>query len=362
MSTSTPNTPYPNLLRWLSGQAPDTAKIAAELRTMAGGQEFGRFLLDLEDERGALRAELLRAFPQLDLAQPNFAKADGELVAVASPSLRTAGPLCLTSLALGEARDVFNRAHLWTAADEVLRYKGGTVHGMIGARRMRLSADGAGRLYVASAAHSLKLWLRKNAVDATIQEIFTLVADPNAGGYTAQPAQAVTTWENSPGGALTTPQGLVQVITKSGAFGSIVWDPPYCTAGWVESLMPTLSSQGRIPVPNGTTTIGQNVHSAQIVGSAWIVGVDGLDCKPGDMPAQWRTAVTQSLGALAANHAQLLLIKDFCDILKAAQPTPFVPGGKDLEARIRYILTKHPSRRADLESLPNIKKYYPQCF
>ncbi|MEW1637020.1 hypothetical protein AB0469_23435 [Streptomyces sp. NPDC093801] len=358
MSTQTPPAPYPNLLRWLGGETPDTVKTAAELRAMAQGQDFARFLLDLEEEQEAFRTALLPAFPQLVLAKPDFSTVVNPLQAVASPTLRTAGPVCLTSLALGEARNTFNPAHLWTAPDRTLRYKGGSVFGTVKARRMRFSADGTGRLYVASAAHPLKLWMRKNGQDATVQDVFTLVADPGAGGYDAFVAQGVGSWDNSPGGPLTTPQGLVEVITKSGAFRSIVWGAPYCTAGWVDSLMPTLSTQGTIAVPGGlTATIGQNVHSAQTVGSAWLVGVDGLDCKPAVMPAQWRADVAATLCPLAVNHVQLGLIKEFCDILKAATPTPAA-----LPARITYLLTHHPHRRADLESLPNIKTYYQQCF
>ncbi|MEU3724520.1 hypothetical protein [Streptomyces sp. NPDC031705] len=362
MSTHTPPAPYPHLLRWLSGETPDTAKTVVELAGLAGGPHYQRFLLDLEDERDAFHTALLVAFPHLDLDKPDFSAVAHPLKPVASPTLKTAGPVCLASLALGEARDVFNRAHLWTAPDGVLRYMGGTVHGTSGGRRVRFSADAGGRLYVASATHPLKLWIRKNGQDATVQHIFTVVADPGAGGYTAFSAQGDTAWEGSPGGQLTTPQGLVQVITKSGAFGSIAWGTPYCTAGWVESLMPTLSTRGTIAVPGGTATIGQNVHSAQIVGSAWLTGVPNLDCKPADMPAQWRADVVATLCPLAANHAQLRLVKEFCDILKSATPTPFVAGGTDLAARITYLLTRHPNRRADLESLPRIKEYYKQCF
>ncbi|MET8294178.1 MULTISPECIES: hypothetical protein [unclassified Streptomyces] len=363
MSTSTPPAPYPCLLRWLSGDAPDTPKIAAELSTMAGRPHYDRFLLDLEDERAAFGAALTVAFPQLNLAQPDFSAPKNPLAVVASPTLRTAGPLCLASLALGEAREDFNPAHLWTAPDAVLRYKGGRVHGMVGTRRMPFSADGGGRMYVASPAHPLKLWILKNAQDATVQEISTLVPDPGAGGYTALSAPGVTAWESSPGGALDTPQGLVQVITKSGAFGSIAWGASYCTAGWVDSLLPTLLTQGTIALPgNRTAILGQNVHSAQIVGSAWLKDVNGLDCKPAGMPQQWRTQVALTLCPRADAHPHMRLITEFCQILRNAQPTPFVPGGTDLEARIRYLLTRHPDRRADLESLPHIKSYYKQCF
>ncbi|MFJ3876569.1 hypothetical protein ACIPW5_03810 [Streptomyces sp. NPDC090077] len=362
MSTQTPPAPYPSLLRWLAGEAPDTSKIAAELTAMAGRPHYARFLLDLEDEREAFRTALLVAFPQLDLDKPDFSKAKGALTAVASPTLHTAGPVCLVSLALGEPRDAFNRAHLWTAPDGVLRYKGGTVYVTSGNRRMRVSVEADGRLYVASAAHPLKLWIRKNSQDATLQEIFGVVAGAGAGGYDALSAQGVVAWESSPGGPLDTPKGLVQVITKSGAFRSIAWGTPYCTAGWVDSLMPTLLTQGTIAGPGGPKTIGQNVHSAQIVGSAWMPGVDNLDCKPAEMPPQWQGDVAATLCPLAANHVQLRLITEFCDILKAAKPTPFVPGGSDLAARITYILTHHPDRRKDLESLPNIKVYYKQCF
>ncbi|MGE7384620.1 hypothetical protein ACQKM2_03825 [Streptomyces sp. NPDC004126] len=355
MSTQTQPVPYPSLLSWLAGGAPDTTKIAADLKAMADNQHYERFLLDLEDEQAAFKAALLAAFPQTALDKREFTKAAGSLAAVASPTLKTAGPVCLTSLA--GPRDAFDRAYLWTAPDGVLRYKGGTVYGRTSNTRMRLSADNGRRLYVASANHPLKLWLRKNNQDATIQEIFSVVA--GAGGYDALVAQNAVDWESSAGGPLTTPKGLVQVITKSGAFHSISWNTPYCTAGWVDSLLPTLITQGTIPAPGGPKTIGQNVHSTQIVGSAWMPGVDNQDCKPGEMPGQWHTDVAATLCPLAANHVQLRHITEFCDILKKAG---FTAGGTDLVARITYLLANHPQRRADLESLPNIKAYYKQCF
>lgn len=122
--------------------------------------------------------------------------------------------------------------------------------------------------------------------DATLQEIFSVVAGTGTGGCDALAAQGLVEWESSAGGPWTTPKGLIQVITKSGAFRSITWNTPYCTAGWVISLMPTLVIPGTIPGPGGQKEIGQNVHSAQIVGSAWMPGVDNHDCKPAEMPAQ----------------------------------------------------------------------------
>lgn len=357
MSTQTPPVSYPSLLSWLAGGATDTVKIAADLKAMADRQHYERFLLDLEDERAAFQAALLAAFPQTAQDKREFTKAAGSLTPVTSPTLRTAGPVCLASLA--RPRDAFDRAYLWTAPDGALRYKGGAVYGKTSNTRMRLSADNAGRLYVASPNHPLKLWLRKNSQDATVQEIFSVVAGTGAGGYDALAAQNTVDWESSAGGPLTTPKGLVQVITKSGAFHSITWNTPYCTAGWVESLMPTLITQGTIPAPGGQKTIGQNVHSTQIVGSAWMPGVDNQDCKPAEMPAQWQADVAATLCPLAANHAQLCLITEFCDILKGAG---FAAGGKDLTARITHIVTKHASRTADLKSLPNIADYYKQCF
>ncbi|AZM92152.1 hypothetical protein [Streptomyces sp. W1SF4] len=357
MSTQTPSVPYPNLLRWLAGEAPDTPKIAAELRTMAGLPHYERFLLDLEDERGAFQAALLAAFPQPALDKSDFSQAQGSLTAVTSPTLKTAGPVCLTSL--GEPRDAFRPAYLWTAPDGVLRYKGGTVYVTTLNTRMKLSADNTGRLYVASAKHPLKLWIRKGNQDATVQQVFTVVAGAGAGGYDALGAQGVVVWDSSPGGPLDTPKGLVTVITKSGAFRSITWTTPYCTAGWVDSLLPTLITRGTIPGPGGEKKIAQNVHSAQIVGSAWLPDVDNLDCKPAEMPPQWQADVAATLCPLAANHVQLGHITEFCGILKKAG---FAAGGTDLAARITYLLVNHPQRRADLESLPHIKAYYKQCF
>ncbi|WP_030197488.1 hypothetical protein [Streptomyces sp. NRRL S-87] len=358
MSTHTPTSPYPNLLRWLSGQAPDTGKITDELRTMAGGPQYGRFVQDLEDEREGFRAALLVAFPQVDLAKPDFPAPRQPLQDVSSETLRAAAVSCLTSLALGEAPGTYNPVHLWTGPDGALRYKGGAVHATVAGARRRILVDASGALYAAAAQHPFKLWLRKGGQDATVQHVVGMVAAPT-GGYDACSAQGATPWESTYG-TLDQPAGIVRAITRSGAFASIVWGASYCTAGWVESLMPTLSTQGLIPLPaGGSATIGQNVHSAQIVGSAWLRGVDGVDCKPDAMPPQWRADVGARLCPRAAQHVHLGHIADFCQILKAAA---FQPGGTDLVDRIRYLLAHHPGRRADLESLPNIKKYYAQCF
>ncbi|MDJ0386210.1 hypothetical protein [Streptomyces sp. G-G2] len=258
-----------------------------------------------------------------------------------------------------EAPDEFSTKH-FSESNGTLLYKKVVVFGTVKGTRQQLLVGTAGRLYVASPDHSLKCWVQKpGGGDATAQQIFGVLADEEAGGYTALRAQDVSDWEHSYGGDLTRAQGLITAIAKSAAFGSITWIPSYCTAGWVASLMPTLSALGTVAVPGGSAVIGQNVHSSVALGSAWLKDVDG-DCKQADFPPEWTASVTTTLCPRAVAHKDLANITILCDLLKAAG---FKPSRKaDLQARIRFVLTNHPEHEKTLRALPNIVKYYSGLF
>ncbi|MEU9101609.1 hypothetical protein [Streptomyces sp. NPDC048361] len=245
--------------------------------------------------------------------------------------------------------------------DGTLLYKDVAVFGTVQNSRQQFLVGTGGRLYVAGTDHALKCWVQKpGGGDATAQQIFGVVADEQSGGYTALRAEGVSSWEHSYGGDLTRTLGLLQAISKSNAFSSITWGTPFCTAGWVASLMPTLSSLGTVKVPGETVVIGQNVHSSTIVGSAWLKGVVSSDCKQEDFPTEWTSGVVATLCPRATGHADLANIKIFCDLLKAAK---FKAVWKaDLAARIRFLLTNYPQHTKTLRALPNIELYYGKLF
>ncbi|MET9463802.1 hypothetical protein ABZY44_03065 [Streptomyces sp. NPDC006544] len=361
MSTHTPPAPYPSLLRWFGGDAPDTDKIVVELVAMTRNDHYARLLsvLELLDEQAAFGAALQVSFPQLDVRSPVFPAPAQPLPKLVRQTLRSAGAHCLTSIALGEPRDAFSPLFFAEQAGE-LRYKKAVVHGTVQGQGARFRVGAHGRLYVASADHPLKCWIQKGGVDATAQHIVGVVPGGQAGGYTALSALGSSTWEHTFDGDLTRPEGLINVIAASQAFGAVTWDASYCTAGWVDSLMPTLSTRGTIPVPGGSTKIGQNVHSSTVVGSAWLPGLDDVDCKQDAFPAGWTAGVRASLCPRAAGHADLATITRFCGILKLAGFRQ--EKDADLEARIRYLLTHHPADKATLRKLPNINKYYGKLF
>ncbi|MET9359623.1 hypothetical protein ABZX93_01740 [Streptomyces sp. NPDC006632] len=259
-----------------------------------------------------------------------------------------------------EPAEEFSLKH-FSEKDGTLLYKNVAVFGTVQGSRQQFLVGTAGRLYVASADHQLKCWVQKpGGGDATAQQVVGVVADEQAGGYTALRAEGVSGWEHSYGGDLTKPLGLIQAISKSNAFAAITWGAPYCTAGWVASLMPTLSSLGTVKVPGGSVVIGQNVHSSTVVGSSWLKGVVATDCRQEDFPAEWMSGVVATLCPRATGHGDLANIKVFCDLLKAAG---FRPAQKaDLAARIRFVLTNYPQHEKTLRALPNIQQYYAGLF
>ncbi|MFE9408622.1 hypothetical protein ACFYN0_07490 [Streptomyces sp. NPDC006704] len=259
-----------------------------------------------------------------------------------------------------ETTEEFSVKH-FSDTEGPLLYKDVAVFGTVHKTRRQFHIGTGGRLYVVSPDHALKCWVQKpGGGDAGVQHIFGVVADEEAGGYSALRAEGAGDWEYSYGGDLATPQGAIAAISKSEAFGSIVWGAPYCTAGWVASLMPTLSSLGTIATPGGSLVIGQNVHAPTVMGSAWLKGVDAGDCRQEDFPQEWKAGVTATLCPRATGHQDLTNIATLCGILKKAG---FKPVRKaDLAARIRYILTNFPEHRKTLLSLPNIQAYYGKLF
>ncbi|MCX5384148.1 hypothetical protein [Streptomyces sp. NBC_00083] len=259
-----------------------------------------------------------------------------------------------------EPAEEFSLKH-FSDKDGTLLYKDVAVFATVQDSRQQLLVGTGGRLYVAAADHALKCWVQKpGGGDATAQQVFGVIADEQSGGYTALRAEGVSSWEHSYGGDLTKPLGLIQAISKSDAFTSVTWGAPYCTAGWVASLMPTLSSLGTVKIPGATVVIGQNVHSSTIVGSLWVKGLVSSDCRQEDFPTEWMAGVVSTLCPRATGHGDLANITLFCGLLKKAG---FKPARKaDLAARIRFILTNYPQHEKTLRALPNIQTYYSSLF
>lgn len=365
MSTQTPPMPYPNLLNWFKGSAPDTADIAAELTEMSASGAYQHLLtqLRLHGELSSFQSALQVAFPQFTVAAPQFPLPRKNLPTLDRATLQAAGVSCLIALSLGGAPEAFSAKHFsWKGGS--LCYQEVPVFATVLGKRERLLVGSGDRLYVAGPDHPLKGWVQRAGKDVTLQEITAVLPDDHESGYNAVNAEHTVIWQCS-FGDLTTPKGLIDAISKSEVFGQIQWIPPYCTAGWVASLMPTLSSRGTIAIPGGgQAVIGQNVHSTQVVGSAWLEGVTNVDCKQADFPAYWTAGVVATLCPHAGTHPDFRNIVVFCDLLKQKSYKPVGAKGTraELVSRITFLVGAHKTYRALLLGLPNIGDYYKECF
>ncbi|MEU3459824.1 hypothetical protein ABZ721_07665 [Streptomyces sp. NPDC006733] len=362
MSTHTPPT-YPNVLNWFKGGPPDTADIASDLTDMTKGADYQRLVshLRLHGELGAFESALRVAFPQFTAGAPAFPMPKANLMALDRATLKAAGVSCLSAISLGTPEPFNAKYFTWNGGS--LCYQDVPVFCTVGGVRKRVLVGSGDKLYVAAADSPLKGWLRRGTNDVTVAQIGGVQPDGQESGYNAVNADSSVNWLCS-FGDLTTPKGLIDAISKSEVFGSIVWIAPYVTAGWVASLMPTLSFRGTIAVPGGTLTVGQNVHSPTVVGSAWVEGFAGLDCKQADFPVYWKDSVVALLCPKTTTHADFQHTVVFCDYLKAQKCSPVGNQGTkaELERRLRLIIGADPSYKAVLIALPNIQKYYPSVF
>ncbi|MFB7946421.1 hypothetical protein ACFC6L_16060 [Kitasatospora phosalacinea] len=364
MSTHTPPTPYPHLLGWFTAGAPDTARLADELDTMAQGPDYARLLtaLRLHGELAHFRAALLVAFPQLDLAVPQFVPSQQPLAPLADAGLKEVGASCLTAIALGEPEPPFDPARFTTTATG-LCYDKVPVFATVSGERHRVLVSGKGNLHITSADHDLKGWLQRAKSDLVVADVHGVAPDDHESGYNALEADDNLTWDCSYG-EFDTPRHLLQAIAKSEAFGKVAWGASSCHAGWVSSLMPTLATWGTFRLPKLTVTIGQNVHSDTVIGSAWIKDMVGIDCVQALFPPEWEAGVRSTLLPRAAASAELATVAKFCTYLKQNK---FKPLNKAKPAerndRISFLLANRPAAdRAALRALPNIDAYYGKLF
>lgn len=365
MSTHTPPVPYPHLLAWLSGQAPDTPAIAGELATMAQRGHFARLVttLRLHGELAAFRAALLVVFPHLDPAAPQFPAPQGTLGVLAGGKLTDVATACLAEIALGQPEPAYDQANFATSPTGLL-YRGVPVFVTVDGTRTRLFAAANGTLYITGAGHPLKGWLRRQDADVTLQAVHSVAPDTVASGYNALSSADTLTWPCSYG-KFGTPKEVIDTVVRSEAFDAIAWTAPYCTVGWVASLMPTLSTKGVLQLPGGKSlTIGQNVHSSTIVGSAWIVDMANVDCRPGAFPAAWTNKVKAVLCPRAAGNGTLTTIRLFCDRLKVKYSGDDAQNvsEQELRERIAYLITTFPDDKEKLRKLPGVMKWYSDLF
>ena len=76
---------------------------------------------------------------------------------------------------------------------------------------------------------------------------------------------------------------------------AITWGQPYCTRGWIASLMPTATFKADTFKHSGQDyIIHQNMHDGAVIGSAWLENVTGSEIKPNYLPRLWKDKVTSS--------------------------------------------------------------------
>lgn len=363
--------PYPYLLEWFSGGQPETKEIAAELDLMAHGEDFKRLLtaLRLHGEIDNFISALKMAFEDLDLADPRFQQSDFTLDVLTSEDLKTVGVACLTAIALGQSEEDF-ATELFTWNTEGLSYKEvavfATVAGTDGKNlRERVFVSSERMLYITSKEHSLKGWLRRGDHDVEVKQIHGVAPDEKESGYNALEAAENVVWECSHGD-LKTGVGVIQAIAKSEAFAQIAWyDSSYCTAGWVASLTPTLTTRGLFKIPGKEVEIAQNVHSTAAMGSAWVNDMQG-SCNPKNFPPKWAVHVGPVLFLRAKGHHDFRNITTFCALLKQGGFKKLVPenpvGDPRLKQRIDYLIGKSSGNKEILHKLPKIAEYYPDVF
>lgn len=92
------------------------------------------------------------------------------------------------------------------------------------------------------------------------------------------------------------PLPVMQRVAWAGLVPSINWGSgPYCTRGWISSLMPTVTCKGTISLRGQNVVIAQNLHVNKNWGSAWLEGVDNAFVSPDGLPAEWKAAAGSSM-------------------------------------------------------------------
>ncbi|MFJ9634121.1 hypothetical protein ACIRU8_41190 [Streptomyces sp. NPDC101175] len=356
MSTDTSPASYPKLFAWFSGDAPDTAQIAHELALMAKSSDLARLLtgLRLHGETDHFCEALQTAFPKLNLASPDFSSPQGALGVLAQARLKTVGMACLATL--GEPEHIFN-PKLFTSDATGLLYDNVPVFCVVGAKRERVFRSGRQMLYIVSPDHDLKGWLQWKNSDMDVRSICGVTPDDHASGYNAVDATGSLTWECSYG-KFDTAVELLNTIAKSEAFGKVDWGQSYCTAGWVSSLMPSLTTSGDFRVPGKTLTIGQNVHTPPAIGSAWIKDVGG-DCTQAYFPVDWTDGVRTVLLPRTATDTKFQNIQTFCAILSKKFSPQQNTSKQERTARFTYLIAQHPDAEQILgQMFANFGDYY----
>lgn len=90
------------------------------------------------------------------------------------------------------------------------------------------------------------------------------------------------------------PLPVLQRVASPG-LPTVAWGTPYCTRGWISSLLPTVSCRGTVTWRGQNLTIGQNLHEGSAFGSSWLQGVSNDDVKPSNLPNAWKAAVRANM-------------------------------------------------------------------
>ncbi|MFJ9564966.1 hypothetical protein ACIRQQ_33650 [Streptomyces fuscichromogenes] len=361
MSVQTSAPPYPQLLGWFTGGKPVTAGITVELGTMAKKGDLTRLLtaLRLHDQIGSFHEALQLAFPKLDLAAPQFPETHQELPVLKNERLKTVGTKCLNAIASGEPEPLFS-VKLFKQVGTELFYDDVPVFAMVAQDRKRVHVTDD-TIHITSTDHDLNVWLQWKNADVKIHQIYGVEPDRRASGYNVLTSPGGLVW-TCLDEELKTPEAVIRAIDKSKAFSKIKWGRSFCTSGWVSSLMPTLGTKGTFRLPAGEVTIGQNVHSDTVIGSAWIESLKNMDCKQKDFPLTWKADVKALLCPLTNGHADFQTIKKFCGYLETKFNNQDEAPTAELKKRITYLITNYPLEKETLQKLPNIQRNYKELF
>lgn len=154
------------------------------------------------------------------------------------------------------------------------------------------------------------------------------------------------------------PLPVIQRVALAGLGPGINWIAPYCTRGWISSLMPTVSCRGTVTWRGQSVIIGQNLHKGSNFGSSWLQGVNDEDVKPGNLPGDWKAVVKAHMPD-GTGRDDFKAEITFSDHLESLGAKPIDQADEDIRMnrwRVLYLkygedITNAPGGRDALEKL-----------
>lgn len=135
----------------------------------------------------------------------------------------------------------------------------------------------------------------------------------------------------------------------------IIWQNEHCDSGYLVSLMPKITVDGRVSIGGADYTIRQNLHGRNVFGSAWLAGFVGMDVKPGLLPAQWKSEIYPMI-EYAVDTLQFQWVETFCETLKSVGCRPEKKANPVIvRNRLRALARAHG--KAAVMGIPNL---YPK--